>query len=109
MSADIYGVQPHVGRGGWSWYTGSASWMYRAAIESILGFNVHHDHLIIDPCIPKEWDQFQINYRKGTSSYAITVLNNQPEKSIEVDGQKLEGRKIPIQNDGKEHIVVIKI
>jgi cyclic beta-1,2-glucan synthetase len=109
IAADIYGVSPHVGRGGWSWYTGSASWMYRAAIESILGFTIHQNNMIINPCIPKEWDQFQLTYQKEKASYFITVLNNQSEASIEVDGKLIEGHEIKIMNDEKEHKVIIKL
>lgn len=109
ISADIYGVPPHVGRGGWSWYTGSASWMYRAAIESILGLNVHDKTLSIEPCIPREWDKFEITYRKGKARFHILVLNNQTEASTEVDGKKIPGKEISIQDDGQEHEVVVKL
>jgi len=109
IAADIYGVRPHVGRGGWSWYTGSASWMYRAAIESILGFKLHQNTLTIQPCIPKEWDNFEITYHKGKVHFKITVLNNKSETSIEVDGVMIVGNQIPILSDGTEHQVVIKL
>lgn len=107
ISADIYGVPPHVGRGGWSWYTGSASWMYRAGIESILGFKLQGETLTLNPCIPKEWDQFEISYAKGKATYIIKVLNNQDEASVEIDGKKLSDLKIPIIDDGKTHQVVV--
>ncbi len=109
IAADIYGVYPHVGRGGWSWYTGSASWMYRAAIESILGFKLHQNKLTIQPCIPKEWDNFEITYHKGKAHFKITVLNNKSETSIEVDGVMIVGNQIPILSDDIEHQVVIKL
>jgi cellobiose phosphorylase len=109
ISADIYGVNPHVGRGGWSWYTGSASWMYRSAIESILGFKLRNNLLLIEPCIPKEWDQFEISYIKGKSKYNFRVLNNQSLSSVELDGALIESKEIPIKDDGKEHQVIVKL
>jgi len=109
ISADIYGVSPHVGRGGWSWYTGSASWMYRAAIESILGLKIEHDKLSIRPCIPKEWDKFEMSYRKGKSLYKITVLNNQTVASMELNGTLIDGENIPLIDDGQEHIILMKL
>jgi cellobiose phosphorylase len=109
IAADIYGVSPHVGRGGWSWYTGSASWMYRAAIESILGFTIHKNNIVVKPCIPKGWDQFQLTYKRGKAFYLITVLNNQSEASIQVDGKLIEGHEISIMNDEIEHRVIIKM
>ncbi len=109
ISADIYGVSPHVGRGGWSWYTGSASWMYRSAIESILGFNLRGNKLIIDPCIPEEWDQFQITYRKGKTLFNILVLNAQAESSIEMDDIRIEGKEILLPDDSREHKIVVKL
>jgi cyclic beta-1,2-glucan synthetase len=75
VSADVYSQPPHVGRGGWTWYTGSAGWMYRAGVEWILGFRVHGATLHIDPCIPKVWKNFQVIYRYHTSRYEITVEN----------------------------------
>jgi cyclic beta-1,2-glucan synthetase len=75
VCADVYSAEGHVGRGGWTWYTGSAAWMYRAAIEGILGFHLRGTSLTIDPCIPRGWSQFEITYRHGTSHYQITVEN----------------------------------
>jgi len=105
ISADIYGVFPHVGRGGWSWYTGSASWMYRSAIESILGLRVQNNYFIIEPCIPQEWDGFKMTYH----NYKINVLNNQIEASVELDGQMIENGRIPFHQDQKEHLVTVKL
>jgi cyclic beta-1,2-glucan synthetase len=73
MAADVYGLSPHVGRGGWTWYTGSASWMYRAALESILGVQRHGDLLKISPCIPRHWPGFEIDYREDGVLYRIRV------------------------------------
>src|SRR5262249_39854502 len=73
--ADIYGVPPHIGRGGWTWYTGSAGWMYRVALEGLLGFKLQGEKLVIDPCIPRSWPGFEIRFRHGGSVYEIAVDN----------------------------------
>ncbi|MBI2519973.1 MAG: hypothetical protein HYV97_06140 [Bdellovibrio sp.] len=109
IAADIYGVPPHVGRGGWSWYTGSASWMYRAAIESILGFDLKQDKLTINPCIPKEWNEYKITYRRGKTQFNILVLNNQESAVIEFDGKLLEKQDINITDDGKIHHILVRL
>ena len=64
ISADIYGVKPNIGRGGWSWYTGSASWMYRAVLETILGLKIKNRTMTLNPRIPKEWNEFTLTYKK---------------------------------------------
>ncbi len=111
-AADIYGMFPHVGRGGWTWYTGSASWMYRAALESILGFTLRADRLRITPCIPKLWQGFEINYKYKSSQYLIVVTNRQDRQDIpansgtvEVDGTLLPSSEITLVDDGKTHKV----
>jgi cellobiose phosphorylase len=71
VAVDIYGQYPHIGRGGWIWYTGSASWMYRAAIESILGFEVKGNAFRVTPRVPSNWSSFSITYRHGESTYII--------------------------------------
>src|SRR4029077_807336 len=76
MAGDVYSTQPHVGRGGWTWYTGSAAWMYRAGVESILGFNLRGDRLQIDPCIPHHWPGFEIVFRYRSARYVIMVENS---------------------------------
>ncbi len=95
--ADVYSVAPHIGRGGWTWYTGSAAWLYRAGLEAVLGFHLQGDRLRLDPCIPKAWPGFQISYRHGAkraTCYEITVEN--PDRvcggvqRIELDGQALD-------------------
>jgi cyclic beta-1,2-glucan synthetase len=75
VSADVYSQPPHVGRGGWTWYTGSAGWMYRAGLEWILGFRVQGTMLFLDPCIPKTWQGFEIVYRYRSARYEIVVAN----------------------------------
>ncbi len=75
MAADIYGVSPHIGRGGWTWYTGSAGWMYRAGLEYILGIEKRGNRLHVNPCIPDVWPGFSVTYRHGNAVYSIEVEN----------------------------------
>jgi len=75
VAADVYGVSPHTGRGGWTWYTGSSGWMYRLGLEAILGLRQAGQVLRISPCIPKTWPGFRLTYRVGTTSYDISVEN----------------------------------
>jgi cyclic beta-1,2-glucan synthetase len=113
IAADVYGVPPHVGRGGWSWYTGSAGWMYRLGIEAILGLHRHADVLDIQPCIPPDWDGFQVDYRHGASSYRIEVLNpNHVARGVEavtVDGHLQAGPRVPLSRDGRAHRVMVRM
>jgi cyclic beta-1,2-glucan synthetase len=104
-------VPPHIGRGGWTWYTGSAGWMYRAALESLLGFKVQDATIVLDPCIPRTWPGFGIRFRYGKASYDIAVENpsrvNRGVAAAELDGVPLEVKslRIPLADDGKEHSV----
>ena len=75
VAADVYTAEGHLGRGGWTWYTGSASWLYRVGLEGILGFRKRGDELEVDPCVPSAWKEFSIDYRYGESVYAILVKN----------------------------------
>jgi cyclic beta-1,2-glucan synthetase len=89
VAADVYAVKPHTGRGGWTWYTGSAGWMYRLIIESLLGLRLETDKLFIEPCIPSEWDSYTIHYRFRETIYSISLTrrNDQPAGIvIKVDG-----------------------
>jgi cyclic beta-1,2-glucan synthetase len=111
MAADIYSEPPHVGRGGWTWYTGSAGWMYRAGIEWILGFRVRGTRLYIDPCIPRAWQSFEIKFRYHSARYEIAVENPQRVargvSSVELDGAPLASGNMRIQlaDDGVTHHV----
>jgi cellobiose phosphorylase len=73
--ADVYGVPPHVGRGGWTWYTGSANWLYRVALEAILGLHLTGDTLRLEPCAPRDWPGYEVAYRHGSATYRIRVDN----------------------------------
>jgi cyclic beta-1,2-glucan glucanotransferase len=113
MAADVYTEPPHVGRGGWTWYTGSAGWMYQAGIESILGFRLRGTSLTIDPCIPRAWPSYTIVFRYRSARYEIGVENphgvSRGVASAELDGQALaltgQGAAIPLADDGATHRV----
>jgi cyclic beta-1,2-glucan synthetase len=75
IAADVYSTRPHVGRGGWTWYTGAGGWMQRAGIESILGLCVRDGVLHLDPCVPKAWPSYEILVRHGSAKYEIRVEN----------------------------------
>ena len=111
MAADVYSVHPHTGRGGWTWYTGAAGWIYRVGFEYILGFKKRGDKLFIDPCIPRRWSGYDIKYRHGNAVYLIEVKNpdeaNKGVKEIILDGVKHETGFISLVNDGLEHRVEV--
>jgi cyclic beta-1,2-glucan synthetase len=108
-AADVYAVPPHTGRGGWTWYTGSASWMYRAGLEFILGFQLRGERLGVDPCIPRSWREYEINYRYGSARYQIRVENpyglSRGIASVELDGELQPTDDIQLRDDGAHHIV----
>jgi cyclic beta-1,2-glucan synthetase len=111
IAADVYSVSPHVGRGGWTWYTGSAGWMYRAGLEWILGFRVQGELLHLDPCIPKAWPGFDIVFRHHTARYEIHVENpdgvSHGIAHADLDGVALPaaGACVKLADDGKTHRV----
>jgi cyclic beta-1,2-glucan synthetase len=111
VAADVYTADGHLGRGGWTWYTGSASWMYRVALEAILGFEKHGDRLRIRPCVPASWPEIAIDYRFGRSVYHIVVrspgLVRPGEAVITVDGERVEGEEVPLRDDGGVYEVVV--
>jgi cyclic beta-1,2-glucan synthetase len=111
LAADVYAVSPHTGRGGWTWYTGSASWMYRVGIGEILGFKRKDNSFTVDPCIPGDWTGFAMEYLNGRTKYMINVENPDKVKTgtvqITLDGQPLENKSIPLSDDGKQHQVIV--
>ena len=113
VAGDIYAAATHVGRGGWTWYTGSAGWLYRCGIESILGLQKRGDSLTIDPCIPHAWRSFRLDYRHGTARYLVTVDNphgaTKGVASLQLDGMPLPAQapSVPLVDDGKLHRVHI--
>jgi cellobiose phosphorylase len=112
VAADVYAVAPHIGRGGWTWYTGSAAWMYRLIVESLLGLRLDADKLWLSPCLPADWPDFTIHYRFQDAVYHITVrpLPDQSKKmTMLIDGKKRQEMSIPLVNDHKEHWVEAQI
>ena len=132
MAADVYGRNPHIGRGGWTWYTGSSSWMYRAAVEAILGFDLRNGVLKLKPRIPRAWNGFELILRQkprvlGTGGavklnggeYRVVVSNRhdgrgggdaQHEDAVyELDGQTLRGNEVTLPDDGKTHTIRIQL
>ncbi len=113
VAADVYAVPGHEGRGGWTWYTGSASWSYRVALEGMLGFEKRGDRLRLDPCIPTAWPGFRLEYRYGTASYAIEVRNpdgvSRGVRAVVVDDVRAAGDVIALVNDGLPHAVVVTL
>lgn len=109
ISADVYGVAPHIGRGGWTWYTGSGGWMYRLGIEAILGLRRDAHSLWLEPCIPAHWPGFTLTYRYGRTHYCFVVEN--PHRlqhgtvSVSLDEQPLPEGRVPLVDDGREHQV----
>jgi cellobiose phosphorylase len=113
VAADVYAVAPHTGRGGWTWYTGSAGWMYRLLIETLLGVNLRGDRLRLTPRFPKGWATFKVHYRYRQTVYHIT-LTRLPADSPDVpgmtlDGQSLIGEAIPLIDDQREHLVEVRV
>jgi cyclic beta-1,2-glucan synthetase len=111
--ADVYGHPPHVGRGGWTWYTGSASWLYRVGLEAILGFRRRGAELLVNPCIPADWPEYELSYKYGSASYRIVVENpdrvQRGIRAVILDGRPLEGGVIPLADDGRGHEVRIRM
>lgn len=112
VAGDVYAEPPHVGRGGWTWYTGSSGWLHRAGLESILGFRVRGQVLCIDPCIPRNWPGYSISFRYRSAIYQITVDNpsrvSRGVASVSLDGRILAARaNIPIADDGATHQVLV--
>jgi cellobiose phosphorylase len=113
VCADVYSVPPHVGRGGWTWYTGSASWLYRVALEAILGFRLTGDTLRVEPCVPSGWPGYEITYRHRSATYRIRVENaagtGRGVRSVTLDGQTVEGGAVPLRDDGREHEIRVTL
>ena len=111
VAADVYTAPSQLGRGGWTWYTGSASWMYRVALENLLGFTKIGDTLRIEPNVPRSWPGFEITYRFGSSTYAIVVedpsLARERGAWMKVDGTIVADQTIRLVDDGRLHRVVI--
>nr|WP_321464299.1 glucoamylase family protein [uncultured Desulfobulbus sp.] len=112
VAADVYAVSPHVGRGGWTWYTGSAAWMYRLLVESLLGLKLEVDVLRFTPCIPVDWQEFNMHYRYRGTLYHITIIHAETvtgKMEVTVDGLEQIDRAIRLIDDHQEHAVEVRI
>jgi cellobiose phosphorylase len=112
VAADVYAVPPHTGRGGWTWYTGSAAWMYRLIVESLLGLRLEVNKLRFAPCLPADWEGFKLHYRYRETVYHIAVLQTPAEHGemrVTVDGIEQHDKTIPLVDDRKEHGVEVRI
>jgi cellobiose phosphorylase len=111
ICADVYGAPPHTGRGGWTWYTGAAGWLYRVAVEAILGVHVRGDALHLEPCVPAGWPGFEVSYRIGSTTYRVRVDNpagtGRGVRSVTVDAQPAAGGSVPLRDDGRAHEVLV--
>jgi cellobiose phosphorylase len=112
IAADVYAVYPHVGRGGWTWYTGSAGWMYRLVIESLLGIRLDVDKLRFQPCLPSGWPSLQIHYRYRETFYHITMRNSGGGTTVNrvvVDGNEQLEKYVPLVDDRRDHRVEVEV
>jgi len=112
IAGDVYSAPPHAGCGGWTWYSGSAGWLYRAGVEWMLGFRLRGSTLSIDPCIPRDWPGYSIRFRYHSALYDITVENPRHATRgvtvTELDGAPLIGRdNIPLVAAGEHHIRIV--
>jgi len=109
MPGDVYSLSGHVGRGGWTWYTGAAAWMYRVWLEEVLGFQRRGDRLAINPVIPKDWPSFRLRYRHGNTLYRIAVENpdhcSRGVALVEVDGIAVSDKIVTLRDDARPHEV----
>jgi cellobiose phosphorylase len=112
VAADVYALPPHTGRGGWSWYTGSAGWMYRLIVESLLGLRLEVDRLRFAPCLPAEWKGIKVYYRYRETSYEIDIRRQSGGEArtiVTLDGVEREDDTIPLVDDRRNHSVGIAL
>jgi cyclic beta-1,2-glucan synthetase len=113
VAADVYTAAGHLGRGGWTWYTGSASWMYRVGLEAIMGFDKVGSTLRIDPCVPRTWTTAEINYTYKSARYRIEIQNAagvcRGVRRVTLDGKTLAEGVVALADDGGEHVVVVEM
>jgi cellobiose phosphorylase len=115
VAADVYAQAPHIGRGGWTWYTGSAGWMYRLIVESLVGLQRSAEHLRFDPCLPAQWPAIRVHYRYGSTAYHVEVNQatvtdpGQAGQSVSVDGTPADDGAIALVDDGAEHTVSVTV
>lgn len=112
VAADVYAVPPHTGRGGWSWYTGSAGWLYRLILETLLGLTLEGDKLRFVPCLPADWKTFTVNYRYRETGYHITIIqisDADKKPGVTIDGVVQHDMVIALVNDGQPHTVEVRL
>jgi cyclic beta-1,2-glucan synthetase len=107
VAADVYAHPQHTGRGGWTWYTGSAGWMYQVAVQGMLGLRRAGATFSVTPCIPAEWPEYTLVWRNGRTRYRIVVSNpdhrSRGVSSALLDGKRVDATAVPIEDDGGEH------
>ena len=109
---DVYALAPHTGRGGWTWYTGSAGWMYRLIVESLLGLRLEVDKLHFAPCLPADWKAFKMHYRYRETVYHIAVLQTvcgNGGMGVILDGVEQDDKAILLVDDRQEHSVAVRV
>ena len=113
MAADVYGAPPHTGRGGWTWYTGAAGWLYRVGLEAILGFRLRGDRLSVAPCVSPAWPRYELTYRHRSATYHIGVENTggagQGVSCVTVDAETMADGEIRLVDDGRTHVVRVDL
>lgn len=113
VAADVYAMAPHTGRGGWTWYTGSAGWMYRLVVETLLGVHLEGNFLRLIPRMPSRWQTYQIHYRYRQTVYHITLRRGADPGRLEgrlvLDGRELSGNALPLVDDRLEHVVEFEV
>mgnify|MGYP001825795511 FL=1 len=120
VAADVYGVPPFTGAGGWTWYTGSAAWLYRLGVERILGLNREGAFLRIQPCIPAAWEGFRAWLRFGSATYEVRVENTEPAgpggagsrsrvRQATLDGRDVPADRVPLTDDGRTHEILVRM
>jgi cellobiose phosphorylase len=113
VAADVYGAAPHTGRGGWTWYTGSAGWLYRLILETLLGVEVKGDRLRFTPRLPQHWPGCEIRYRFHETVYRITVAraarSTGESMTLALDGELVTGPEIRMRDDRKEHRILCQL
>jgi len=113
VAADVYAVAPHVGRGGWTWYTGSAGWMYRLLVETLLGVNLEGEQLRLAPRMPQAWTSYKIHYRYRQTVYHISITRLAADAggaaSLVLDGREIGGTVIPLRDDRQEHVAELRM
>ncbi|MDD4357053.1 MAG: hypothetical protein PHN98_07350, partial [Smithellaceae bacterium] len=112
VASDVYALSPHVGRGGWTWLSGSAAWMYRLIVESLLGLSIQESRIRFSPCLPAEWKEIKIHYRYGETLYHIVMRQHDSETDrpgLTLDGLVVPDSEIVLADDHQEHIIEVAV